>query len=185
MTRIIPYLFAIVISFLPARGLCSYLIQLKNGAQILTNQYREEGDQIIFYKYGGVIGIEKCFVEKISESALPFPMETQQSKEKTPVPKPKSPQPETQNKKETPLPTDLEKEAFLEKKTHLTSEINSAMEAFKTARHQKDRGKIQNERKRILSLKAELENLKKEVKKRHKGRVPDWWDTAEAPVSAY
>ena len=183
MTRIIPYLFAIVISFHPARGLCSYLIHLKNGAQIVTNQYWEEEDQIKFYVYGGVVGIEKFFVEKISESARPFPMETRQSKEKAPVPKPETPQPETQNKKETPLPTDPEKEAFLEKKAHFTSEIKSAMEAFKTAKHQKDSQKIQNERKKILSLKTELSNLEKEVKKHHAGRVPDWWDMAEAPAS--
>ena len=37
----------------------SYIIHLKDGREFATDRYYEEGDQIKFKRYGGVIGIEK------------------------------------------------------------------------------------------------------------------------------
>jgi hypothetical protein len=46
----------------------AYLIRLKNGNEILTGRYWQEGQQIMFDAYGGVFGIDKAFVTKIEES---------------------------------------------------------------------------------------------------------------------
>ena len=40
----------------------SYVIHLKDGREFVADQYWEEGDQIKFNRYGGVIGIEKELV---------------------------------------------------------------------------------------------------------------------------
>jgi hypothetical protein len=177
--HIIPYLFTIVILLYPGNGLCSYLIRLKNGAEILTNQYWEKDGQIRFNYHGGIVGFNRTAVLEIIDSALPVPVtEPRREEPKTPP----VPEPVSVEKKEAPLPTGPEKEVFLEKKTRLTSEIKSAMETFKTAKHQKDKKNIRNSRKKILSLKTELSNLEKEVKKQHAGQVPDWWNTEKAPA---
>ncbi|MBW1734514.1 MAG: hypothetical protein JRJ09_05675 [Deltaproteobacteria bacterium] len=45
----------------------SYLIHLKDGREFSTDRYWEEGDQIKFRRYGGVIGIQKDLVRGIEE----------------------------------------------------------------------------------------------------------------------
>ncbi len=80
MTRFIPYLVAITISLYPARGPCSYLIQLKNGAQILTNQYWEEDGQIRFYYHGGIVGFYRDSVHEVIDSELPIEKELEEPK---------------------------------------------------------------------------------------------------------
>ena len=45
----------------------AYIIHLKDGRDFVTEQYSEEGDQIKFERYGGLIGIRKDLVNKIEE----------------------------------------------------------------------------------------------------------------------
>lgn len=69
------YIAAIItIVFLICPSICfsSYLIELKNGSTFIINHYWEEGSQIKFYYYGGVVGIEKEFVREIRKSDLPY-----------------------------------------------------------------------------------------------------------------
>ena len=49
----------------PCISFASYVIHLKDGREFATEQYSEEGDQIKFKKYGGVIGIQKDLVREI------------------------------------------------------------------------------------------------------------------------
>ena len=51
----------------PITGFAAYVIHLKDGTQFVTDQYFEEGDQIKFKRYGGLIGIEKNRVREIEE----------------------------------------------------------------------------------------------------------------------
>ena len=43
----------------------SYVIHLKDGRKFATDRYSEEGDQIKFKRYGGVIGIQKDRIREI------------------------------------------------------------------------------------------------------------------------
>jgi len=43
----------------------SYIIHLKDGREFATDRYYEEGDQIKFKRYSGVIGIQKDLVREI------------------------------------------------------------------------------------------------------------------------
>ena len=45
----------------------SYVIYLKDGRKFVTGQYSEEGNQIKFRRYGGIIGIQKDLVREIAE----------------------------------------------------------------------------------------------------------------------
>lgn len=75
-------------SFLICSSVCfpsSYLIQLRNGAEFTTYQYWEEGDQIKFCLYGGVVGVQKDFVRKIEGPGLGHRGETAAIGEPEPV----------------------------------------------------------------------------------------------------
>src|SRR5882724_13190593 len=50
----------------------SYQIQLKNGNEIKTSHYWEEGDEIKFYAYGGVAGVQKGLVSSVTTSNVPY-----------------------------------------------------------------------------------------------------------------
>ena len=60
---------AICVSFFFCASVCSaaYLIHLKDGREITTHEYREEGGQIKIKQYGGVVGISKDDVVSIEE----------------------------------------------------------------------------------------------------------------------
>ncbi|MBW2636885.1 MAG: hypothetical protein JRC86_05080 [Deltaproteobacteria bacterium] len=51
-------------------GLASYKITLKNGSVLYAGHYWKEGGQVLFYTYGGILGVEKGSVKKIEESEV-------------------------------------------------------------------------------------------------------------------
>ena len=59
MKTILTLIAAAVFLIYPCFVSASYVIHLKDGREFATDQYYEEGDQIKFKRYGGVIGIEK------------------------------------------------------------------------------------------------------------------------------
>ena len=67
MKKSIVAIFGIGILLCPLICFSSYIIHLKDGREFTTDRYYEEGDQIKFKRYGGVIGIEKDLVKKIEE----------------------------------------------------------------------------------------------------------------------
>jgi hypothetical protein len=63
---------AVLFLLLPAPGFPAYIIHLHDGTQLVTDQYFEDGDQIKFKRYGGLIGIEKERIREIEKTeALP------------------------------------------------------------------------------------------------------------------
>ncbi|MBW1781909.1 MAG: hypothetical protein JRL30_14355 [Deltaproteobacteria bacterium] len=74
----------------PFASFASYVIHLKDGQKFLTEQYVEEGDQIKFKRYGGIIGIRKDLVREIEviEEVKELPEE-----EKPPENEPKTDKP--------------------------------------------------------------------------------------------
>lgn len=52
-------------------GEATYVIKLKNGNEILTSRYWQEGQQVMFDTYGGVFGVDRAYINKIEESNKP------------------------------------------------------------------------------------------------------------------
>jgi len=63
MKKILTLIAAAVFMIYPSICFASYIIHLKDGREFATEQYYEEGDQIKFKRYGGVIGIQKRLVK--------------------------------------------------------------------------------------------------------------------------
>ena len=53
-------------------AMAAYVIKLKNGSELVTSRYWQEGGQILFDTYGGVFGVDKAFVAKIEASDKPL-----------------------------------------------------------------------------------------------------------------
>ena len=71
MKKLLTAIVSATFLFLPITGFAAYIIHLKDGGKIVTDQYFEEGDQIKFRRYGGIIGIKKNSVLKIEQTEAP------------------------------------------------------------------------------------------------------------------
>lgn len=71
MKKILTAIAAAVFLLLPAPVFSAYIIHLKDGTKFVTDQYFEEGDQIRFKRYGGLIGVEKDRIREIEETEDP------------------------------------------------------------------------------------------------------------------
>jgi len=65
MKKLLTAIAAAVFVIYPSGCFSSFIIHLKDGREFATDRYYEEGDQIKFKRYGGVIGIQKDLVRDI------------------------------------------------------------------------------------------------------------------------
>jgi len=65
MKKILTFIAVAVFIIYPSICFASYIIHLKDGREFATDRYYEEGNQIKFKRYGGVIGIRKDLVREI------------------------------------------------------------------------------------------------------------------------
>ncbi|MBC8418610.1 MAG: hypothetical protein H8E10_08465 [Desulfobacterales bacterium] len=87
MKKLLTAIAAAVFLVCPSLCFSSYIIHLKDGREFATDRYYEEGDQIKFKRYGGVIGIQKDLVREIEviEEAEDIPEKEEAAKPETPV----------------------------------------------------------------------------------------------------
>jgi hypothetical protein len=62
----------------------AFVIQLKNGNEFVTGRHWQEGTQVMFDVYGGVLGIDRKFVSKIAQSDKPLQLLTLPSQDEKP-----------------------------------------------------------------------------------------------------
>ena len=175
MKRFIPAIVIVALIIWPSIGLPSYLIELKNGVQFITNQYWEEGAQIKFYYSGGIVGVAKDLVKEINESDLP---------QKEEVVQPKSSQELKTGDKKPVLKTDEKREDKSEdiKIEHYIQAKKEIMEKYMTAKNKRNQAiKNRDNRAKMDAIKEEkalykkLMDLSRELKAKNNGVLPKWW----------
>lgn len=62
----------------------AFVIQLKNGNEFVTARHWQEGTQVMFDVYGGVLGVDRTFVSKIARSDKPLRLLTLPSEDEKP-----------------------------------------------------------------------------------------------------
>ena len=62
----------------------AFVIQLKNGNEFVTARHWQEGTQVMFDVYGGVLGVDRKFVVKIQRSDKPLQLVTSPSQDEKP-----------------------------------------------------------------------------------------------------
>ncbi len=160
MKKFILIIITIAFFIYPSICLSSYLIELKNGSTFITNHYWKEGRQIKFYYRGGIVGISKNLVRKISESDLLYIKE--------------EPQPAKKGKDESEEKPDDE-QLYKNQRIALSIKVREALDSYKRAKEVGDRDRIAEEFRRVSQISSELEDLEKEVKAKNSGILPSWW----------
>lgn len=62
----------------------AFVIKLKNGNEFVTGRHWQEGTQVMFDVYGGVVGVDRNFVSKIAQSDKPLQLLTLPSQDEKP-----------------------------------------------------------------------------------------------------
>lgn len=157
----------------PALSSAAYLIELINGNKFITSGHWEEGGEIRFYYYGGVVGFPKEIVREIRESDLPY-------NEPLPEEKPSKTDGEIADEAVMPQGNSAKAQppddsAYRARKESLKKQIAEAMNKYNASLGQDDKKEIAETYQEAARLSAELKALKKEVKEKYGGKLPDWW----------
>jgi hypothetical protein len=165
----------------PSIGLASYLVQLTNGNQFITNGYWEDGAQIRFYSSGGAVAVSKASVRQIRETDRPVSVQTDR---KPIILSPKAPNrvPQEDGSKEQTSEGTKKANAtatlddYRERKRLLQAELDKALEGFREA---SGHGNPEAKKKAIRDIteaSGQMLKLTDEVKEKNNGVLPDWWE---------
>ena len=181
------YIAAIItIVFLICPSICfsSYLIELKNGSTFIINHYWEEGSQIKFYYYGGVVGIEKEFVRETRGSDLPYRKEVVEQKA-SPVPYTldvasreagKKADEEIEAAKKTEARSrEIDVAYYKREKKALMEKYRQANDKLEDARNSRNKATIRDVKKEIKKINNQLTDLVLKLKEENNGMLPMWW----------
>ena len=189
-------MFSIVICCAPANGLAAHLIKLSNGNQIVTDRYWEEGADIKFYRFGGIMGVPKEMVISITQTdktvekeskpaseiskkapeteALP-PADSETAIEGEPAALPEAVPAAEKAPEVKPGPDPADKEKYLKKRRQLEADAKAAIERFKELSTQKDNPEREIARQAFSDFSQQLIELQDELKKKYNGTLPPWW----------
>ena len=199
-TAFLIWLIAACVIALPAKGLASYLIELKNGSKYVTSDYWEEGNQIKLKISGGEIGFSKDSVLRITETDLPVEAEIitpeTPSTVAEPAPEaatpsvpgsegegaqeevtaPSEPGPEAAAPSE-PTPPEIDHEAYKARKRDILLQYRINDDRLNQALNSNDREAIKAAVADKKKTAAELNALNEELCNANNGVLPDWWHT--------
>lgn len=169
---IVTILSFLVLAF-PATGDAAYLIRLKNGGEFKTLKYWSEGDQIKFYIYGGVAGIQKDSVRKIEKTVSEgIVCKRPQSRQKVAeIP------PETIDREAEKTDGKPDIDYYKEKKAFLIVKLDESLEKIREATRNKDPEAKEKARDEMKKISAEIYALTDELKEKNNGELPEgWWE---------
>jgi hypothetical protein len=191
MNMLIVFIVLIVFQAAGVTWGASYHLHLKNGNELRTSHYWEEGDEIKFYVYGGVAGIQKGFVTRITMSNLNHkeyladkkedPEKSQSSSVFSGPKSQESPQIGT-GEKESKTRGNTEKDELIdfdyykERKAVLKGKLEEALQRNREATARKDQQAKELTRKEYLEFSRQIIDLSDELKKKNKGVLPNWWE---------
>jgi hypothetical protein len=168
----------------------SYLLHLKNGNELRTPYYWEEGNEIKFFIYGGVAGIHKGFVSKVTwsdwhnQGGQSFKENAEDNQPSVIVHSPKSKEtPQIlKGTEETTLSDNSNKDEIIDfndyrkRKASLKEKLEDALQRNREAIAKKDLQAKDQTRKEYLEFSKQIIDLGDELKRKNKGLLPAWWE---------
>jgi hypothetical protein len=168
----------------------SYLLHLKNGNELRTSYYWEEGDEVKFYVYGGVAGIQKGFVSRVTTLNANYKEDTSYKNDleqsRTPLGlsdrKPKESRQTQIVERESQSSGIAEKremvdfDSYRERKAALKEKLEDALQRNREATTRQDQEAGKSTRKEYLEFSKQIIDLGDELKSKNKGILPDWWN---------
>lgn len=189
MNKLIVFIVLIIFQTAGLTWGASYLLQLRNGNELRTSHYWEEGDEIKFYAYGGVAGIKKAFVSKVTISNLNYKediaskedIEKNRASLVSDGPKSKESRQMKNSTRESQLDENAKKDEvvdfdyYREKKDTLREKLEDAIQRHREATARKDQEAKESTRKEYLEFSKQIIDLGDDLKRKNKGVLPDWW----------
>lgn len=187
MKRLLATWVMIALLIYPSICMATYLIQLTNGKKFFISEYWEEGNQVKFYYYGGLITIDKDQIQAITESDKAYVEEVLDTRApESPGIGAKQPAAETKlgakesslEKKTAPEKGKTEEERddehYKEQRVLLEAKIYEAIDRYDAAKKKKDNKARDKARAEMWKIHDQLKELQLELKK-NKGELPEWW----------
>ena len=189
MNRIIVFIVLMIFQAADLTWGASYLLHLKNGNDLRTSSYWEEGDEIKFYVYGGIAGIQKEFVSGVTTLNVNYKEDRsyKENLEKSRAPLgvsgPKateSPSIQIGERENRPGGNAGKGEAvdfgyYRERRASLKEKLEDAIQRHREATARKDQEAKESTRKEYLGFSKQIIDLGDELKRKNKGVLPDWW----------
>ena len=152
----------------PALSTASYLIQLRNGRQVVASRYWQEEHTLRFETEGGVVSVAESAVLHIQTIEELPASEPPPAAEQHAAPAVEGPRDQGQMSQRT-------LEEYRQKKEEIRSQLKATLERYREASNTPDakaKATIQQE---ITAWSQQLYDLTDEVKQMNQGHLPEGW----------
>lgn len=177
----------------PSYGFSSYRIQLKNGNEWITNEYRQSKRVIQFQMSGGVVTLSMRLVQSIEESDIPYRDRSDYGhRPSKPLSSVKSVGQKTLqndlNSGETSQATlagtgdgTLNLRSYIQKNRQLKERLDAALQRLYLSSRDKDMAAKERARLDAREISRSIYQLTAELQNRNGGRLPEnWWKGPDA-----
>jgi hypothetical protein len=185
MKRILMVMLFGTVVFFPLVCSAAWVIHLKDGRSFTTPEYREEGNQIKFYRYGGLIGIPKDQVISIEEIADVPEKEVSKPPEKPPVPESGQEAATVsealagvagaEGEKSVAQEEENPQLVLMKEKRQILMEKENISQVFEEAKIKNNRKKKDLYWNKLIQIQKKLQQLQNRVAAENKGVLPPWW----------
>ena len=167
----------------------SYRLYLRNGNELRTSHYWNEGDEVRFYIYGGVAGIQKGLISSIIKLNSNYKEDEayEEDLEEIHGPSQFSGTRETEiarnkiNEMQDKLGGNTGKKEvvdfddYKERKAALKEKLDDALQRNRESITRQDQEDQEITRKEYLELSKQIIDLGEELKRKNEGVLPGWW----------
>lgn len=195
MSKIVLALVVSLCLLAPSLSAARYIIKLKNGREITTERYWNEGNKVMFERDSGVLGVSKDQVVEIKEEKpttsgveVPYtgprdatpPPAASQARVAPPTP-PSAPASTGQGQAPTAAlqaekkKEKIDEEYYKQKRQEILDRIDTFVEQRSQATQNQDGTGKKAARQGYLNASKELFALQEELKKKNGGELPEWW----------
>ena len=177
-----------VLFFIPSVCHSSFLIELKNGHEYITDQYWQTGSNLQFNYYGGTVSIPESSVVSIVKSDRPHyeiaPVAAEGSESRRPSGRAQGDASGDEGKTGQERPfgetgEEVDIQSYRERNIELKNGLGSALRELRES--SRDRNKLGKKyaRERIIKYSSQLYSLTDKLKRKNGGVLPeDWWEGA-------
>jgi len=176
---LVPFIVMITMLSYPLLSFADYIIYLKSGRQFVTERYWEEGGEIKFHFKSGVLGIPRAAVVSIEEVIPEAPAKKEPPPEAVPKAPVKKEAPPEAEVSETAEKTDndlVDIEYYKREKQRLEQELDEAKRRYLSSLENGDKETRHAASRDALKINIQIDQLKKELKGKNKGVLPEWWN---------
>jgi hypothetical protein len=189
MTKTIYTLLIAMLLSVPSVCFSSFLIELNNGNEYITDQYWESGNDIEFNYFGGIVSMSKDSIIAIAESDKPYyeaptSVESRSASDNASGELRADSGDGGKEAKQKEQAGNAEEEVDLQeykaKNLELKDGLGSSLRALRDSSRNRDKIGKKYARKRIVEYSSQLYALTDKLKERNGGVLPaDWWEGSD------